>query len=49
MGMFTESFFNNDFCFSFMLGLFDFSDTAILHSKPHSCCQQNPKCFDDPL
>ena len=30
-----------------MLGLMDFSDTAILCSRPNSCCQQNPKCFDD--
>ena len=47
VGMFTKSFFINDFYFSFMLGLMDFSDTAILCSRPNSCCQQNPKCFDD--
>ena len=23
----------------------DFSDTAILCSRPNSCCQQNPKCI----
>ena len=46
--MFTESFFSNDFYFSLMLGLMDFSDTAIC-SRPNSCCQQNPNCFDKPL
>ena len=40
---------SNDFYFSFMLDLMDFSDTAILCSRPNSCCQQNPKCFDKPL
>ena len=25
----------------FMLGLMDFSDIAILCSRPNSCCQQN--------
>ena len=49
VGMFTKSFFSNGFYFSFMLGLMDFSDTAILCSRPNSCCQQNPKCFDKPL
>ena len=44
--MFTKSFFSNDFYFSLMSGLMDFSDTAILCSGPDSCCQQNPKCFD---
>ena len=48
-GEFTESFFSNDFYFSLMLGLMDFSDTAILCSRPNSCCQRNPKCFDKPL
>ena len=24
----------------------DFSDVMMLHSRPNSCCQQNPKCFD---
>ena len=46
--MFTKSFFSNDFYFSFMLDLMDFSDTAILCSRPNSCCQQKPKCFDQP-
>ena len=46
VGMFTKSFFSNDFYFSLMLGLMDFSDTAILCSRPNSCCQQNPKCVD---
>ena len=44
-GEFSKSFFSNDFYFSFMSGLMDFSDTAILCSRPNSCCQQNPKCF----
>ena len=48
-GMFTKSFLSNDFYFSFMLGLMDFSDTVILCSRPNSCCQQNPKYFDKPL
>ena len=49
VGMFTISFFSNDFYFSFVLGLMDLSDAAILSSGPNSCCQQNPKCFDKPL
>ena len=49
VGMFTKSFFSNDFYFNLMLGLMDFSDTAILCSRPNSSCQQNPKCFDKPL
>ena len=40
--MFIKSFFSNDFYFSSMLGVMDFSDTAILCSMPNSCCQQNP-------
>ena len=48
-GMFTESCFSNDFYFSLMLGLMDFSDTAILCSRPNNCCKHNPKCFDKPL
>ena len=48
VGMFTKSFFSSDFYFSLMLGLIDFSDTAILCSRPNSCWQQNPKCFDKP-
>ena len=46
---FTKFFFRNDFYFSFMLGLTDFSDIAILYSRPNSCCQQNLECFDKPL
>ena len=42
-------FFSDDFYFTFMLDLMDFSDIAILCSRPNSCCQQNPKCFDKPL
>ena len=45
--MFTKSFFSNDFYFSLMLGLMDFSDTAIFCSRSNSCCQQNPKCLDN--
>ena len=41
VGMFTKSFFSDDFYVSLMLGLMDFSDTAILCSRPNSCCQQN--------
>ena len=40
VGMFTKSFFSNDFYFSFMLGLMDFSDTTILCSRPNSYCKQ---------
>ena len=40
VGMFTKPFFSNDFYFSFMLGLMDFNDTAILCSRPNSRCQQ---------
>ena len=49
VGMFTKSFLSNDFYFSLMLGLMDFSDTAVLCSRPNSCCQQNPKRFNKPL
>ena len=35
--------------FILVLGLMDFSDVAILCSRPNSCCQQNPKCFDKSL
>ena len=34
---------------SVLLGLIDFSDTAMLHSRTNSCCQQNLKRFDVPL
>ena len=34
--------FSNDFCFSFMSDLMDFSDIAVFCSMPNSCCQQNP-------
>ena len=46
LGVFTKPFFSNDFYFSFMSGLMDLSDTAILCSRPNNCHQQNPKCFD---
>ena len=49
VGMLIKSFFSNDFYFSFILGLMDFSDTAILCSRPNRCCQQNSECFDKPL
>ena len=41
--------FSNYFCLSFMLGQVDVSDTAILCNRPNNCCQQNLKCFDEPL
>ena len=44
--MLTNSFSNN---FDFVLGVIDLSDTAIKCSRPNSCCQQNPKCFDKPF
>ena len=44
-----KRFFSNDFYFSFMLGLIDFSNIVMLRSGPNSCCQQNLKCFDMPL
>ena len=34
---------------SVLLGLMDFSVLVMLCSRPNSCCQQNPKCFDMPL
>ena len=34
---------------SVLLGLMDFSDIAILCSRPDSCYEQNLKCFDMPL
>ena len=45
VGMFTKSFISNDFYFSLTLGRMDLSDTAILCSRPNSCCKQNLKCF----
>ena len=44
-----QFFFSNDFYFSFMLSLMDFSNIAILFCRPNSCCQQNLKCFDKSL
>ena len=41
--------FSNYFILSFMLGQVDFSDIAILCNRPKNCCQQNLKCFDEPL
>ena len=37
------------FYLSFMPGQVNFSDTAILCNEPNNCCQQNVKCFDEPL
>ena len=45
----VHQFFQQLFYFSFMLGIIDFSDIAILCSRPNSCCQQNHKCFYKPL
>ena len=45
----NKIFFSNDFYFSFMFGLMDFSDIVILCNMPNNCCQQNLKCFDEPL
>ena len=39
----------NYFYLSFMSGQVDFSDLAILCNRPSNCCQQNLKCFDEPL
>ena len=44
-----QDFFRNDFYFSFMLCVMDFNDIAILYKRPINCCQQNLKCFDEPL
>ena len=41
--------FSNYFYLSFMLGQVNFSDIAILCNRPNNCCQQNLKCFDEPL
>ena len=46
---FTNFCFSNDFYFSFMLGLVDFSKTAILCNRPNNCCHQNLKSVDQPL
>ena len=32
-----------------MPGQVDFSDILILCNRPNNCCQQNLKCFDEPL
>ena len=41
--------FSNCFYLSFMLGQVNFCDIAILCNRPNNCCQQNSKCFDEPL
>ena len=40
---------SNYFFLSFMLGQVNFSDITILCFRPNNCCQQNLKCFDEPL
>ena len=42
LGDVHQIFFSNDFYFSFMSGLIDFSETAILCSRPNSCGQKKP-------
>ena len=37
------------FHFSFMLRHVNFSDIAIQCNRPNNCCEQNLKCFDEPL
>ena len=44
-----ETFFSNCFYLSFMLGQVNFSDIVILCNRPNNFCQQNLKCFDEPL
>ena len=41
--------FSNCFYLSFMLGQVNLSDIAIPCYNPNNCCQQNFKCFDEPL
>ena len=41
--------FSNEFYFSFMLGLVDLSEVAILCDRPNNCFQQNQKSFDQLL
>ena len=41
--------FRNSFYLSVMLGQVNFSDIEILCNRPNNCCQQNLKCFDEPL
>ena len=49
MEMFTKCFSAMIFYFSFLLGLMDFNDIAILCSRRNSCCQQDLKFIDKPL
>ena len=44
-----QIYFSNDLYFSFMLGLVGFIDIAKLCNRPNNCCQQNLKCFEQPL
>ena len=41
--------FSNYFYLSFMLGQVNFSDVTILFNRSNNSCQQNLKCFDEPL
>ena len=41
--------YSNDFYFSFVRPIMDFSDTVILCFWPDDSCQQNLRCFDMPL
>ena len=41
--------FQQFFNLNFMLGQVNFIDIAILCNRPKNCCQQNFKCFDEPL
>ena len=41
--------FSNYLYLGFMLGQLNFSDMAILCNRTNNCCQQNLKCFDEPL
>ena len=40
----------SNYCYlSFIVGQVNFSDIAILCNRSNDCCQQNVKCFDEPL
>ena len=41
--------FSDYFYLSFMPGRVNFSDKTILCNRPNNCCQQNLKCFDEPV
>ena len=44
-----KHFFSSMIFIAVLSDLIDFSDIVMLRSGPHSCCQQNLKCFDMPL